>query len=449
MTEMLDAARRICDQARNDEQVEAYTVHNREFQVKVYEGDVESLSSAEPRGVGVRIVHDKKTGFAFSSDVSEEGLAEVLARARDNAQFGTEDPAAGLAERVERASEIPGMVDPEQESMSPEQKVDLALDLERLTKSKDSRIRSTEEASYADSDTTVSIATSMGIEGEYRRTDAWCYVIAIGSDNDEQEMGFDFDLARGLSGLDIERVASVAARKALITLGATKIPSARMPIVFDPYVSAQFLGVIGAALTGEAVQKGRSLFKGKLEQQVAGDGITLVDDGRLEGAPGSAPWDDEGVPTQRTEVIEGGVLRSFLFDTTSARREGQSSTGNATRAGFKTVPHASPTNLTIVSTGQSAQDVLKSADKALLVQDFHGVHSGANPVSGDFSVGATGMLLEAGAETRPVKEITIAAPMLDILSRIVAVADDTRWLPFGGSFGGATTLVSEMTVAGS
>jgi PmbA protein len=154
------------------------------------------------------------------------------------------------------------------------------------------------------------------------------------------------------------------------------------------------------------------------------------------------------VPTGRTEVIEDGVLNSFLYDTTSARREGRASTGNASRSGFKSVPHPSPSNLAIEPTQQSADELLRSAGKALLVQDFHGVHSGANPVSGDFSVGATGMLLEDGAQTRPVKEITIAAPMLEILKRIVAVADDTRWLPFGGSFGGATTLVSEMTVAG-
>jgi PmbA protein len=449
MSDLLDLARTVCSNAGSGEQVEAYLVHDHDFQVKVYAGEVESLSSAEPRGAGVRVVSSGKTGFAFSSDISKEGLDEVLARARENARFGTEDPAAGLPEIAATGSDLPGMVDPVQEKTTPEDKVALALELERATLAEDSAVRGIEEASYADSDTTVAIATSTGIEGTYRRTDAWCYVIAIGSDGEEQEMGFDFDLARGLQGLDTNRVAATAAEKALATLGAGKIPSARMPVVFDPYVSAQFLGVLGSALTGEVVQKGRSLFKDKLGEEVAAPGITLVDDGRLAGAPGSSPWDAEGVPTGRTEVIEEGILTSFLYDTTSARREGRASTGNASRAGFKSVPHPSPSNLTIVSTGQSADDVMRSAGDALLVKDFHGVHSGANPVSGDFSVGATGMLLENGEEARPVKEITIAAPMLEILSRIVAVADDTRWLPFGGSFGGATTLVSEMTVAGS
>jgi PmbA protein len=449
MSDLLDMARATASLARTGEQVEAYLVHDHDFQVKVYKGEVESLSSAEPRGAGVRVVAEGKTGFVYSSDISEEALEDAVARGRENARYGTEDPAVGLAELQAASSELPGLIDPAQESTTPEDKVALALELERATLAADSRIRGIEEAAYADSDTTVAIATSTGIEGSYRRTDAWCYVIAIGSDGDEQEMGFDFDLARGLQGLDVEQVAGTAARKAVATLGAGKIPSARMPVVFDPYVAAQFLGVLGTALTGEAVQKGRSLFKDKLGEQVAASGITLIDDGRLLGAPGSSPWDAEGVPTGRTEVVKEGTLNSFLYDTTSARREGRTSTGNASRAGFKSVPHPSPSNLAFVPTGQSAREVLKSAGKAFLVQDFHGVHSGANPVSGDFSVGATGMLIEDGDETRPVKEVTIAAPMLEILKRTVAVADDIRWLPFGGSLGGATTLVSEMTVAGS
>jgi PmbA protein len=201
-------------------------------------------------------------------------------------------------------------------------------------------------------------------------------------------------------------------------------------------------------LTGEAVQKGRSLFAGKLGEKVAGN-ITLIDDGRIDGAPASSPWDDEGTPTRRTEVITAGVLSSYLYDLVSARRDGTTSTGNASRAGFKSGPGPSPTNIAFDTTGQSRDELLLSAGRAFLVQDLHGVHSGANAVSGDFSVGATGRLVEAGALTQPVKEVTIAAPMLEILSGIVAIATDRRWLPFGGSFGGATTLISEMTVAGS
>jgi PmbA protein len=344
--------------------------------------------------------------------------------------------------------DVPGLVDEQHGQSGPDAKAAFTVELEQATRAADPRIR-TEEAIYSDSDGEVAIATSTGIEGRYRRTDAWCYSVAIAQDGDDTQVAFEFDLARGLGSLDAEAVAQRAAQKALSILGARKIPSGRMPVVFDPYTSGQFLGVVASALTGEAVQKGRSLFAGKIGEPVAAPALSLIDDGRVAGAPGSAPWDADGVPTHRPAVVEAGTLRSYLSDDPSARRDGRASTGNATRSGFKSAPHAAPTNLAFDSTGQSRDEILRVAGRALLVQDFHGVHSGANPISGDFSVGATGRLVEDGEPTQPVREVTIAAPMLDILARVVAVGTDRRWLPFGGSYGGATTLVSEMTVAGA
>jgi PmbA protein len=447
--ELLGLARRIVGRARAGEGLEAYVTHQKNFSVKVYNGAVENLSSSEPRGAGVRILNDGRAGFAYTTDLSDEGLDTIVEIARTNAEHATPDEAVGLADPwARRPKDVPDLLDDSQPLVGPEQKVEFAISLDEATRASDPRVRAVEESVYADSDGEVAIATTNGIEGAYRSTDAWCYSLAIATDGDDTEIGFEFDLARGLAGLDPQGVAQRAAERALSILGATKVPSARMPVVFDPYTSGQFIGVLAQALTGEAVQKGRSLFAGRIGQAVAGAGLTLVDDGRVPGAPGSAPWDAEGVPTQRTEVIRRGVLESFLFDVTSARREGRSSTGNAARSGYQSPPGPAPTNLAFDSTGDTRDQVLARAGGALLVQDFHGVHSGANPVSGDFSVGATGMLLEDGAPVRPVKEVTIAAPMLEMLAGIVAIADDRRWLPFGGSLGGATTLIAEMTVAG-
>lgn len=449
MSELLDLAARIAGRAREGEDVEAFLTHSRTFEARAFGGAIESLSSAEPRGAGVRVVSAQRVGFAYTTDLSERGLGEVVNAARDNSAHAAADDAAGLPRpSLEPPGRLEGLVDDAQSAIAPDRKVDFVLELERAAKSQDDRVRAVEDAVYSDAESEVAVATSTGIAGAYRRTDAWGYVVVIVEQDGDTQVGFDFELGRSLASLDAQSIAASAASRGLRVLGASKIPSARMPIVFDPYVAGQFLGVLGQALTGEAVQKGRSLFAGRLGDSVAAPGLTLVDDGRLEGAPGSAPWDDEGVATERTEVIADGELRSFLYDTKSARREGRSSTGNAARAGFKGVPHPSPSNLALESAERSAHDVLRSAGSALLVQDFHGVHSGANPVSGDFSVGATGLLLEDGTPGRPVKEVTIAAPMLEILGGIVAVASDRRWLPFGGSYGGATTLVAEMTVAG-
>ena len=447
MSELLRTAGSIVDRASGDEEVEAFLTHQREFQVKAYMGEAETVSSAEPKGAGVRVLQGGRVGFSYTTDLSDAGLDAVVERARANARHSTPDEAVALAVPAETGA-VDGLVDPAQASLSPERKVAFAIELEKATRSFDPRIRTVEEAGYSDSVTEIALATTTGVSGSYERTDAWCYSVAIATEGDDTQVGFEFALERGLAGLDAEVVAGLAAERALSVLGAEKIPSARMPVVFEPYTAGQFLGVIGGVLTAEAVQKGRSLFAGKLGESIAAAGLTLVDDGRAPDAPGAAPWDAEGTPTQRTPVISNGVLSSYLFDIPSALREGRSSTGNASRAGFKSAPGPSPTNMAFDPTGETRAQVLTRAGRALLVQDFHGVHSGANPVSGDFSVGATGHLLENGAVGAPVKEVTIAAPMLEILSGIIAVADDRRWLPFGGSYGGATTLVAEMTVAG-
>lgn len=446
---LLDLATAIVERAHEGEGLEAYVTHEREFTVKAYEGEVENLSSAEPRGAGVRLVRDGRVGFAYTTDLTDSGLSDAVEQARANAQHSTADDAVGLADAwSDPPEDVASLFDARQPERDPQEKVEFALALEAATSKLDPRIRTVEDALYSDSDTEVAIATSNGIHGSYRRTDAWCYSVAIAEEGGDTQIGFEFDLARGLAGLDPEHVAAAAVRRAVEVLGARKIPSRRMPVVFDPYTAGQFLGVLGAALTGEAVQKGRSLFAGRLETTVAAETLGLVDDGRHPSAPGSAPWDAEGTPTQRTVVVADGTLRSFLYDVTSARREGRDSTGNASRAGFKSGPGPSPTNMYLTSTGQSRDELLQLAGDAFFVRDFHGVHSGTNPVSGDFSVGATGHLLQGGAFTQPVKEVTIAAPMLDILQNITAIATDLRWLPFGGSYGGSTTLVSEMTVAG-
>lgn len=446
--ELIDLASAIVDRARSGEQVEAFLTHQREFEVKAYLGEAETVSSAEPRGAGVRLLSKDRVGFAYTTDLTDTGLSAVVEQARTNALYSSDDEAVVLAEGAFEYQQVSGLLDETQPDVAPERKVAFAIALEKATRAFDPRIRVVEEAGYSDSDIEIAIATSTGVLGSYRRTDAWCYAVAIAEEGDDTQVGFEFDLARGLSSLDAVDVAERSAERALSVLGATKISSARMPVVFDPYTAGQFLGVIGGVLTAEAVQKGRSLFAGELGESVAAGGLTLIDDGRAEGAPGAAPWDAEGTPTQRTEVISGGILRSLLYDIPSARREGRASTGNASRAGFKSGPGPAPSNMAFVSTGETTQEVLRKGGRALLVQDFHGVHSGANPVSGDFSVGVTGRLLEDGNLGAPVKEVTIAAPMLDILGGIVAVADDRRWLPFGGSYGGATTLVAEMTVGG-
>ncbi len=242
-------------------------------------------------------------------------------------------------------------------------------------------------------------------------------------------------------------MAAEAAERAVRLLGATKPPTRTVPVVFDRMVAPSLIGVLLAGLSAEAVQKHRSLFADKLGEQVGAPGLQLVDDGRLLDGPGAAPFDDEGVPTTRNVLLADGVLQRFLHNTASAAREGASSTGNASRASFKSTPGISAHNVFFEPGDKDQAGLLAQAGEGLLVQDMTGVHSGANPITGDFSVGVSGLWFRNGELAEPVREATVAAHLLDILKGIVAVGSDLRWTT--GSIGGSSLLIGHMTVAGA
>jgi PmbA protein len=434
--------------AEDGELAEAYAGESRKTEVKARRGDVESLSASETRGLGVRVIREGRLGYAWAADPEPAEAAELLAAARAGAAHTTPDEANVLPEPAE-AEPIPDLFREGQASLGPERKVRLAIDLERAAVSAERDVTKVEETIYGDAVSRVAIASTTGVAAEYARTDCWCVVIALAERDGETQTGFSFRVAREPDELDWEGVAREAARRGARLLGARKPGTERLPVVLDPWAAASFLGVLAGILSAEEVQKGRSLLAGMLGQEVASDRFTLVDDGRLPDGPATAPFDDEGVPTGRTPVIEAGTLRAFLHNTQTARREGTSSTGNASRAGYRGIPGVAPTNLLVEPGDRDAESLLREADRAVYVQEVSGVHSGASPVSGEFSVGATGLRVEGGVLGEPLREMTIASTLPEVLRRVEAVGSDLRFFPGGGAIGTPTILVGEMTVAGA
>jgi PmbA protein len=220
-------------------------------------------------------------------------------------------------------------------------------------------------------------------------------------------------------------------------------------VLLDPFVAAAFFGVLSSALTADAVQKGRSLFAGREGQKVAGELLSLVDDGTLADGLDSAPFDGEGTPTRRTPLIgDGGVLQGFLYDTYTARKAGRESTGNGGRGSYSSLPGVHPTNLVVGGPATPVADILAGIEHGVLVTDAVGVHSGANPISGEFSVGIAGVLIEDGKLTTPVHEVTLAGDIIGMLTNIKALGDDARWVP-GGSILTPSVLMDGMAVSGT
>ncbi len=432
--------------AQPGEQVEAVVSRGRETEIKAYGGEVESLSSAQSQGVGIRVVADGRQGFAYAATFDTDVLAETLAEARDNAAFATPDEFLGLAEPDGVAVADLDLYDPALETFPSDHKVDLAVELERATLAADPRIAGIESAEYVDVLAEGAIVTSTGIRTFGRETA--CYVMAsvMASEGDEIQTGFGFSVGRHPGELDVARAATEAAERATRMLGAVKPDSERLTVVLDPWVTAQFLGILAFTLNGEAVLKGRSLFADRLGEEVASPVVTLVDDPTDPDAFTATETDGEGLATRRNRLIEGGVLRLFVHNAYTARRAGTTSTGSAVRSGFKSTPGVGCMATSLLPGTATQAELIARVGEGLLVQDVSGLHSGVNPVSGDFSTGAEGLRIRGGEVAEPVREFTIASTLQRMLLDVRAVGNDLQWLPMSAS--GVSLVIDEVTISG-
>lgn len=435
--------------AEPGEQIEAFAMRKVDTHVEVLDGEVDTLKSATTRGLGVRVVVDGRQGYASTADISPGGLATTLEEARSNAAVATPDQANGLPEPRQPA-DVDGLADPGVVSTSVDDKIGLAMDVESAARAADDRVRGVDTAVYGDSHVSMGLVSTRGLRQTTERTDAWSYVVTLASRDGETQTGMGVTIGRGPRDLDIVRAGREGAERAVRLLGADKPSSRRCPVVFDPYATASFLGVLAGPLSGEAVLKNRSLFADRLGETVAAGHVDLVDDGLRPDGPATAPWDGEGVPQQTTAVVDGGVLASFLHNSWTARRFGgqTSSTGNASRSGYGSSPGVAPTNLYLRPGQRGGEEIIAGVDDGVYVQDVVGLHSGANPISGEFSVGVSGLAIRDGQFAEPIREATVASTIVDVLRSIESVGSDLRFYPFGGALGGSTVLVSEMSVGG-
>jgi PmbA protein len=444
-----DAARRSVEAAidAGATDAEAWVEEGVSRRVRVYDGEVESLSDAGGRGVGVRAFVDGRSGYAYGTDLSEPGIQEVARAARGAAEAADPDEHDGLPEEFGTTS-IEGLASSAMGSWSTERKVELTLAVERAARRRPG-VTQVENAVYSDAEGSVALANSRGFAAGYDATQAWAYASAFAGEGADLMTGMGVDLGRDPGALDPEAIGGEAAERALALVGARQPASRRCPVVLDAFVAASFIGFIGSMLSADAVQRGRSLFAGREGDEIADPALALADDATDPEGPASAPFDGEGSPSRRTALIEGGRLSSFLFDARTARRAGRETTGNASRGSYRTPPSVGATNLVLESGGQSLDELFGEAGEGLYVTDVAGLHSGVNPVSGTFSVGASGRLIEGGEPGGPVRELTIASDLVAMLQAVRAVGAEARWLPLGGSIKAPPILIGEMAVSGS
>jgi PmbA protein len=444
--DLLQIGDRVVAMAQSGEQVEAVVSRGRETEIKAYEGEIESLSSAQSQGVGIRVIADGRQGFAYAATFDDDVLAETLAEARDNAGFATPDEYLGLAEPDGVAVADLDLFNEALEAFPTQGKVDLAIELERAVRAADPRISGIESAEYVDVIAEGAIVSTTGIRTVGRETACYVMTYAMAAEGDETQTGFGFSVGREPGELDVALAAGDACERATRMLGAVKPPSERLRVVLDPWVTAQFLGILAFTLNGEAVIKGRSLFADRMGQEVASPLITLVDDPTDPRAFTATETDGEGLATRRNVLIENGVLELFVHNTYSARRAGTRSTGSAVRGGFKSTPGVGCMATSILPGTASQAELVALVGDGLLVQDVAGLHSGVNPISGDFSTGAEGLRIRGGELAEPVREFTIASTLQKMLKDVSAVGNDLQWLPMDAA--GVSLVIDEVTISG-
>jgi PmbA protein len=428
------------------DQAEALLSRRRVLTIEVSNGKVETIKQAEDQGLAVRALVGKRIGLSYATDLSEASLRRAAQRAVEIARASDADEFVGFAE----PNPIPTLAgfDPEMEQHSIDEKIERAFAIERAARQYDARIVLTRRITYAERESVEAIANTRGLVAEQRNNGCGGGGMVIARDAKEQEVGFGSDAKRRYAEFDPVKIGVEAAEKAVQMLGATNVATQRASILLEPKMTGAFLGIIASLVSADNVQKGKSLLAGKIGQAVAASGVTLVDDGAFADAPGMRAFDDEGVPSQRTIVIADGILHNYLHSTYTARKANTRSTGNATRASFKTAPEAQPSNFYLCA-GTASPDALRaSIARGLWVRNLMNLHT-ANPISGEFSFGANGLWIENGNIVGPVRGVTISGNLTEWLRNIRGIGNDVVWQGgYGISVGAPSVLIEDVSIAG-
>jgi PmbA protein len=447
-----ESARRAVEAAtgRGASEAEAWAEGSRSREVRVHAGEVESLTEASGRGLGLRAWIGTRTGYAYGTDLSERGLVELAEAAVGAARVADEDESSAAPEPAgESAAEIDGLRDEAVAGTATAEVIGLAKRIERVALDRDERVSGVEEVVYVDEDTDAAIVTSRGVSGSYGASAAYSFLQAMATQDSEVQTGLGFGVGRSPRQLDAESIGAEAGDEAASMLGATKPESRSCPVVLSERVTASVVGFIGGALCADEVQRGRSPFADRLGDELASTALVVADDGTDPGGLASAPFDGEGTPRGRTPLLRDGKLLAYLHDSYTARRGGESSTGNASRSSYRSPPSVSASNLILEPGGLSLEQLIAEAADGVYVTEVAGLHSGVNPVTGRYSVGATGRAIRGGELAEPLREFTIAGDLIGTLAAVRAVGSETRWVPFGGSVRTAPMLVGELAIGGS
>ena len=394
-------------------------------------------------GLCIRTLQEGGEGVLMTRDLDKNRISEKIDKSLSYAQHTPKDPYRML---VQKGAVYPGPIEKDDQIFS--QTIPTLLDrleaVEKLILKADARIKKVVKCEVELQKVHTTLSNSNGVEMEKEATSASALMEVLAEKNSQSEVVWDMMETRFASDLSLESMAMEVAQEAVRALGGRSMPSGRYSVIIHPRVSVQFLDLLSNALSAEDVYLGRSFLQGKCGESIASPHIAIFDDALLKKGVASEHFDDEGNPHQALEVVSKGKLKSFLYDQRSAAREKRKSTGHGMKGGLSQPPKPSPTNFYIERGPNSFEKMISSYPKIFLIKDIMGLHM-ANPMTGEFSLGASGGLYEGGKWSQPVRGVTIAGQLSDFFKKVTAVGDDLRWY---GSFGSPSLLISDLMVAG-
>ncbi|MBM7561908.1 TldD/PmbA family protein [Fusibacter tunisiensis] len=434
--------------ARGFSAQEIFYQESKDLAISVYEGEVDRFTSSQEGGMSYRGILNGKMGYAYTESVDASVLEFLVNEAAENAEVIESEDVVFLHDGSGRYKEM-DFYNPKLDAVTVEEKIKILLKLEKELKSFDPRIKRISNNRYSESASYKWLKNTEGLDVTDRQNHCLAYAMVIAEENGDTRTGFAYDLSRSFEDLNIGKIVEESASEALSLLGAEPIESGSMPVVFKNDVFAQFFSAFMGIFNAERVQKELSPLKGRINDVIASEKLTLIDDPHLKNGMASSAFDAEGVATFSKRIIENGILRSFLYNLKTAHKDGIKSTGNASKASYKGTLGIAPFNIYIEGGENTLTEMMETLSEGIYITGLQGLHAGLDPVSGDFSLQSNGYTIVGGKVDRPVSQITVSGNFYDLLNQITGIANDLEFTILGSGYMGSPSVsVSNLTISG-
>ena len=428
--------------------MEVYYGGGNSLTLKVFEKELDGYSLSEAEGLSFRGLYKGKMGYSYTEKVDETSIEMLVNGAIENASIIDSDDEEFIFEGSKEYREV-HIFNPDLENVQETDKIKFVKELEEECRKLDNRIASVETCVYGDGYGETIMSNTKGLYLHDKSNLAYTYIVVAAKEGDEVKTGFSYSTGNDFSKFNALEIAKEAVDEAISQLGASSVKSGDYTIILRNNASADLLEAFTGVFSADNVQKDLSLLKGKIGEKIASEKYSLIDDPFMDGGLSSKSFDGEGVACKYKKIIENGVLKTYLHNLKTAKKDGVETTGNASKGSYKSPVDISPSNFYIEKGSKTLDEMILSVDRGILISELQGLHSGLNTVSGDFSLAALGYEIEGGKIKRPVEQITVAGNYFDLLKDIEEVASDLKFgLPGESYIGSPSIKIRKLSVAG-